>query len=63
MFGMNESDYSTDYSKKMGFKYIGSDYVHSNKNVFGVQFVGERTCFNQKEFVFPFKNNDNNNNK
>ena len=67
MFGMDytyQADYIVDPSKKMGFKYIGTDYVQSNKNVFGVQFVGERTCFNQKDFVCPFKNTNNNpNNK
>lgn len=55
MFGINESDYTTDSSKKINFKYTGTDYVHSNKNVFGVQFVGEQTCFNHKDFVCPFK--------
>lgn len=63
MFGMDytyQADYTIDASKKMGFKYIGTDYVQSNKNVFGVQFVGERSCFNQKDFVCPFKNTNNN---
>lgn len=51
----NNIDYVEDKSKKLMFSYIGNQYIRSTNNVFGVQFVGDRSCFHQSDFVCPFK--------
>ena len=49
------SDYIINTNNVMKIEYIGNDYVRCENNVFGTKFVGENKCFNQKNFVCPFK--------
>jgi hypothetical protein len=49
------ADYELTTNTKLGFKYVGKDYIPDKKSIFGAKFVGERKNFTES-IKCPFKN-------
>jgi hypothetical protein len=48
-------DYELTTDRKLGYKYVGKEYIPDENSIFGAKFVGERKNFN-KSIECPFKN-------